>query len=291
MQAKADRLYGDVKFLTSLDPARNYRNLKSLTKAATYISDVFTATGGKPWVQRWNARGNDYSNVGVSYNEENPRRIVVGAHYDVAGDQPGADDNASGVAGVLELARLVFASKPKLDHRIDFICYCLEEPPFFGGENMGSYIHAKSLFDQGATVSCMVCLEMIGYYSDEPGSQRYPSPDLSNKYPSTADFIAVVGIEKYRSLNEQFHRIMSVGSKIDVQVVSFPENDALSGMASLSDQRNYWKFGFPALMINDTSFVRNPHYHEPSDTIDTLDFPKMTEVVSGVGRTLINIAS
>ena len=163
----------------------------------------------------------------------------------------------------------------------------MEEPPFFGTKQMGSYIHAASLHAEQASVLGMICYEMIGYFSDEPGSQTYPTEELERRYPSTANFIIVVGIESHREFTEQVHRLMAAKADIDVQVVHFPESHASAGLAGLSDQRNYWAFGYPALMINDTSFIRNPHYHEPTDTIDTLDFAKMAAVVSAACQAIV----
>lgn len=286
MGAKTDRIYKDVDFLTSISPARNFRNTASLGIAADYIEAEFKKTGARPELQTWKAKGNEYKNIIVSYNAHKIRRLVVGAHYDVYDDQPGADDNASAVAGLLETVRLVFERQPQLDYRIDFVAYSLEEPPFFNSEAMGSYVHAKSLYDSNAEVIGMICFEMIGYFSDEPGSQPFPSPELADLYPHTANFIIVVGIDKFIDFNLKIYELMSTGSAIDVQVINFPSGD---GLAGLSDQRSYWKFGYKALMINDTSFIRNPNYHQKSDTIDTLDFGKITEVINSAYRAVVNI--
>jgi Zn-dependent M28 family amino/carboxypeptidase len=290
MKAQKDRLYKDVDFLTSINPARNYQNIKSLQSVCDYLKYEFISMGASPEEQVWLAEGAEYKNIIVSYNSTKERRLIVGAHYDVAGNQPGADDNASAVAGLLETARLVFTNKPKQDYRIDFVAYCLEEPPFFGSDFMGSYVHAKSLHDNKADVIGMICYEMIGYFSDKPNSQPFPSPEMAKRYPHVANFIIVVGVEKYASFNNKVHRLMSENSRIDVEVINFPSSDANAGLAGLSDQRSYWKFGYPAFMINDTAFVRNPHYHQKSDTIDTLDFDKMTEVVNSAYRAIINLA-
>lgn len=286
MKAKTERMYRDVEFLTSITPARNFQNLKSLQKAYQYIEDEFEQAGAKPGLQTWRAGSKEYTNVIASYNTGKTKRLVVGAHYDVCGNQPGADDNASAVAGLLEIARLLFEQQPALDYRIDFVAYCLEEPPFFASEEMGSYVHAKSLHDIKADVIGMISLEMIGYFSDEPNSQPYPSPELAKLYPDTANFIIVVGIDKCAAFNNKVHRLMSDGSAIDVQIINFPAGD---GLAGLSDQRSYWKFGYNALMINDTAFIRNPNYHMKSDTIDTLDFQKMTEVINSAYRGITKI--
>lgn len=257
MKAQKDRIYKDVEFLTSLRPFRNYRNIESLERVCDYIAGEYSQQGLPVTEQTWTALGNEYKNIITSYNTGKEKRLVIGAHYDVWGDQPGADDNASAVAGLLETVRLVAENRPAMDCRIDFVAYCLEEPPFFATEKMGSYVHAASLHKERATVIGMICYEMIGYFSDEPGSQPFPSPELALLYPDTANFIIVVGIEKYEGFNQQVHQRMQEHAGIDVQKISFPDGN---GLAGLSDQLNYWKFGYPALMINDTSFIRNPNY-------------------------------
>ena len=289
MKAQKDRLYKDVEFLTSIKPARNFQNLQSLQKVCEYLKNEFSIVGAVPEEQSWLAEGALYKNIIATYNPGEKRRLIVGAHYDVAGDQPGADDNASAVAGLLETARMVFTNKPELNYRIDFVSYCLEEPPFFGTHFMGSHVHAKSLYDNKVDVIGMICYEMIGYFSEEPNSQPFPSPELAEQYPHVANFIMVVGIEKYASFNNNAHKLMLNGSGIDVQVVNFPATDPNAALAGLSDQRSYWKFNYPAFMINDTAFVRNPNYHQKSDTIDTLDFDKLTEVVNSAYRAVIGM--
>jgi Zn-dependent M28 family amino/carboxypeptidase len=289
MQASKDRLYKDVDFLTSVQPPRNYRNKDSLEKVCYYLRKEFMLMGASPTEQAWTAEGREYKNILASYNTAKAKRLIVGAHYDVAGNQPGADDNASAVAGLLETARMVFANKPLLEYRIDFVAYCLEEPPFFGTDFMGSYVHAKSLHDTKADVIGMICYEMIGYFSDKPNSQPFPTPELAKQYPHVANFIIVVGIEKYTAFNNKVHQLMKKDAGIDVQVINFPSSHAQAGLAGLSDQRSYWRFNYPALMINDTAFVRNPNYHQNSDTIDTLDFDKMTAVVNCAYKAVINM--
>jgi Zn-dependent M28 family amino/carboxypeptidase len=286
MKANTKSLYETVEFLTSLNPPRNFQNLSSLEKAYKYIEDQFSKAGANVELQKWNVQGKEYTNVIASYNTDKPKRLVVGAHYDVCGDQPGADDNASAVAGLIEIVRLIFENNPAIDYQIDFVAYCLEEPPFFASDKMGSYVHAKSLHENNIDVIGMISLEMIGYFSDVPNSQPYPSAELAKLYPPTANFIIVIGTEKYAAFNNKVHQWMSKDSAIDVQVISFPPGN---GLAGLSDQGSYWKFGYPALMINDTAFVRNPHYHMKSDTIDTLDFEKMTAVVDSAFKAVTNM--
>ena len=201
--------------------------------------------------------------------------MIVGAHYDVCGNQPGADDNASAVAGLLETARMVAEAKPSLDYRIDFVSFCLEEPPFYATREMGSYIHAESLNEFKADVIGLINFEMIGYFHN--GHQEYPDARLREIYPEKANFIVVVGKHTYHEFNQKVYELMKVDAGIDVQMIDHPMVESLAGM---SDQRSYWEFDIPALMINDTSFIRNPNYHEMSDDIDTLSFDHMREVVT-----------
>ena len=204
----------------------------------------------------------------------------------MCGDPPGADDNASGVAGLLETARLIGNNEPNIDYQIDFVAYCLEEPPFFDTKFMGSYVHAKSLYKTKVDLIGMICYEMIGYFSDEPNSQKFPQPEFASMFPGTANFIIVVGIDKYIGFNQRVHSLMSEHGQIDVQGISLPSTHSLAG---LSDHMNYWHFGYPALMINNTSFMRNPNYHMVTDTIHTLDFEKMTEVVNCTYHAIVHL--
>jgi hypothetical protein len=151
---------------------------------------------------------------------------------------------------------------------------------------MGSYVHAKSLKEEGAEVIGMICYEMIGYFSDKPGSQGFPDQDLAKIYPDTGNFIIVVGIEDYADFNQRVFELMSQDTEIDVQKINFPVKEGLAGM---SDQRNYWRFDYPALMINDTSFLRNPHYHKISDDIDTMNFDKMTAVINSSYKAIVGM--
>ncbi|MEJ6492782.1 MAG: M28 family peptidase [Flavobacteriales bacterium] len=286
-KAKATKLIQHVKFLTELRPFRNYQNIDSLRKVESYIEDSMRESGMSPVKQSWIAEGNEYNNMMCSYLPEKQKRTIIGAHYDVYGNQPGADDNASAIAGLLETIRIVSETKPELDFGIDFVAYCLEEPPFFGTELMGSYIHAKSVSGNKENILGMICYEMIGYFSDVPGSQNFPHPALEAMFPNTGNFIMAVGIEKYGKFNDKVFEGMKDGAEIDVQKINMPEG---LGLADMSDQRNYWKFDIPAMMVNDTSFMRNPHYHKMSDNMDTLDFNKMAEVVNCVTNSISNLA-
>ncbi|MCC9135039.1 M28 family peptidase [Pontibacter silvestris] len=287
MSNSKERLYQHVQKLTSIKPFRNYQNMDSLNEAATYIKEEFSKLNCLVIEQPFEVSGKTYKNIIATFNgAESNERIVVGAHYDVCGDQPGADDNASGIAGLLETARLLDEQNPELHYQIDFVAFCPEEPPFFATENMGSAVHARYLHEQSVKVKAMVCFEMIGYFSDEPNSQRFPHDELKQYYPHTGNFIAVVGNQEQKAFTEQVRDLMRQHTTIDVQSVNLP---AGFGLVGLSDHRNYWKYGINAIMINDSSFLRNPHYHRNSDTIDTLDFDQMEAVVKGAYAAIIRL--
>lgn len=194
--------------------------------------------------------------------------MIVGAHYDVCGEQPGADDNASAVAGLLEIARFAKRHEAELPYRVDFVAYALEEPPFFGTTKMGSYVHAKYLYENDIKVRGMICLEMIGFFTDRKKSQRYPLPFMGLFYPGTGNFIGVVSNYGSSSFAKQVSRHLKA-TAVNVETLKTPS--ILTGV-DFSDHRNYWKFGYSAVMITDTAFYRNPNYHEPSDTMETLDY-------------------
>lgn len=285
-KAQAQRMYEDVSLLTRIRPFRNYQNLESLDQVLNYLKEELSLIDLSFSEQKWIADGKEYKNLIYSFKPEKKKRLIMGAHYDVCEDQPGADDNASAVSGLLETIRLTHENELSLGFGIDFVFYCLEEPPFYGTELMGSYIHAKSVAENKENIIGMICYEMIGYFSEKRGSQSFPHPALKLMYPSKGNFIMTVGIPKYDSFNKMVYHGMKKGSEIGVYNFSFELGKELAGM---SDQRNYWKFDIPALMINDTSFMRNPHYHKMSDDIETLNFDKMSEVINSMIRCLQKI--
>jgi len=286
LSEEVQRLHGDVNFLTSVKPARNYNNIDILNKVAAYIMGEFEKLDCEVRYQIFHVDGVGYRNVIANFGPEGGPVIVVGAHYDVAGDQPGADDNASAVAGLLEIARKINDYKGNLNNRIELVGYCLEEPPYFGTENMGSAVHAKSIAEGNINIKGMLCLEMIGYFSELPNSQNFPDDRLRKLYPDKGNFIIVVGKKGQEVFIQMVQNLMQKGGNIDVQSIALPSSDIL---AELSDHRNYWKYNFNAVMINDTSFLRNPNYHQKTDTIETLNFEKMAEVIKGVFNVIINL--
>lgn len=267
-----------VRYLTAMTPARNYEHLVSMDRSAAYIAQKLSEYGLKPTEQEFFVNGKRYVNIIASAGPQEGSRIIVGAHYDVCGDQPGADDNASAIAGLLEIARFAKKLEFELKYRIDIVAYALEEPPFFGTANMGSYVHAEYLHQSNVKVKGMICLEMIGFFTEKKDSQTYPLGILRLFYPSTGNFIGVVGNWGSSGLVNQIAKHMR-NTSIGVETLKAPS--FVTGV-DFSDHRNYWKFGYDAVMVTDTAFYRNNNYHKKSDTMDTLSFPKMQEVVKGV---------
>jgi len=276
-QADARRLERDVRFLTTTALPRSAANPESLRRTVAWIGQSFRESGARVTMQQFRARGEVWQNVVAEFGPDDRTQpvLVVGAHYDAFGERrslPGADDNASGTAALLELARLLGQRHPKTP--LILVAYTNEEPPFFGSDEMGSAIHAASLAREHRRVKGMICLEMIGYYS---GRQIWPTPLFSLLYPSRGDFIAVAGGLNDRALTRLVKRgILGAGR---IRVVSFTGPHETS---DASDQRNYWAHGWPAVMVTDTAFLRNPNYHTIRDDAETLDYSRMAFVVDGV---------
>jgi Zn-dependent M28 family amino/carboxypeptidase len=264
---------------------RSYQNLDNLNSVANYISESLSASGGRVTQQLFEVHGNEYKNIVAAFGPTGGEVIVVGAHYDAEGENPGADDNASGVAGLLEIARLL--SKVALKTKVVLVAFSLEEPPFFGSDNMGSAVYAKSLTESATAVKLMIALEMIGYYSEEKGSQDYPMPLLRLYYPSTGNFIAVVD----QLMSTQAQRMKaSMAQVIDLPVYSMNAPSFIPGV-DFSDHSNFWRYGYPAVMITDTAFYRNKAYHTGLDRVERLDYEKMAQVVYGVFDYVVRLSN
>ncbi|MBI5740197.1 MAG: M28 family peptidase [Nitrospirae bacterium] len=266
------RLAGDIG-------PRGYTQLDSLNKAADYIKSELSGYGYTAYEQPYEIEGKTYKNIFAELKGgRRPEKVlVVGAHYDTVTTTPGADDNASGIAGMLELARLLKASSPALT--IQFVAFTLEEPPFFRSRSMGSHVYAKNLKQAGRDVEGMICLEMIGYFTDRPGSQLYPLPFLRWLYPKEGNFITLVGNLHSREFLDRIKSAFKKGT--DLPVESFAGPAVVIGV-DFSDHRSFWKFGYEAVMVTDTAFFRNPQYHGIGDTPEILDYERMAKVVSGL---------
>ncbi len=278
-----EHLYRHVEYLSVTIGDRHLWKEGSLSRAADYIESVFTSFGYAVWRLTYSCYGQSVSNLIVEKKGTDKEAVIIGAHYDTVPGSPGADDNASAVAGLLELARLIQETSNK--KTLVFSAFVNEESPCFGSPNMGSMVYAKHLREQRIPVEVMVSLEMIGYFSDEK-IQAYPLPGMGWVYPKTGNYIGVVGnfrSSKYVSL---FKKGIRKHSTIDARSMTAPE---FFGGINLSDNYSFWHHGYRAMMITDTSFFRNRHYHQLTDTIDTLDFDRMAEVVKGLYYTLFKL--
>ncbi len=279
------RLERHVGMLSTTYVPRNATHPENLDRVAAYIGQEFAQANARVVEQPYAINGYTYRNVIGSYGPDTAEHIVVGAHYDAAGPFPGADDNASGIAGLIELAYLL--GTVPLPIRVDLIAYTLEEPPYFRTPLMGSAVHAQSLQEQGVSVRVMVSLEMIGYFSDAPSSQAFPASILKRVYPSQGNFIALVGKVGQGAVVRAAKRAMRGASLLPVYSINAPR---LVPGVDFSDHRNYWAAGYPALMMTDTAFYRNPHYHTAHDTPATVDYTRMAMVVQGVYAVVLAFA-
>lgn len=278
-----EKLYAHVEYLSVGIGERHMWKEKSLSKTADYIESALQGSGYPVERQTYSCYGKSVSNLIAEKEGTEKGVVVIGAHYDTVPGSPGADDNASAVAGLLELARLHGASMNK--KHLNFVAFVNEEPPCFGSNKMGSRVYAKHLRDSKVPVDVMIALEMIGCFRKEP-IQQYPLPLMRLFYPKTGDFIGVVGnfrSSKYVSL---LKKGIKANSAIDARSLTGPE---FFGGIGLSDNASFWRHGYRAVMVTDTAFFRNSNYHQETDTIDTLNFEAMTEVVMGLYATILTL--
>ena len=260
------------------DASTLHRHVDALAahRSPEYLANAFRAEGAQVTEQSFVARRKTYRNVIATFGHGDPL-IVVGAHYDAFDDLPGADDNASGAAGLLELGRLL-ALRHDLSSEVMVVAYANEEPPFFASEDMGSAVHAASL--SGRPLK-MICLEMIGYYTPE---QPWTSWTMRALFPNDGELVAVAGGWHDVALTRQVKRAIA-GAGMEVASATLPHS-----MIDASDQRNYWSRGWPAVMVGDTAFLRNPNYHTRNDTPNTLDYVRMARVVDGVFSAVVHLS-
>lgn len=256
---------------------RGCLNTRNLDRCSDYIRTELEKTGARVRVQEYSEHGRTYRNVIARFGRGDEGLLVVGAHYDACGPMPGADDNASGVAGLIELARL-FGRAP-VDRNIELVAYSTEEPPYFRTPSMGSAVHAKELRERGINVRGVVVLEMIGCFSDAWMSQDFPFPLLRLFYPSRGNYIAVVGRLDQWPFMRELKKNMQGATDLAVYSINTPAS--LQGV-DFSDHLNYWETGCNAVMVTDTSFYRNHDYHDKGDIWERLDYNRMADVVVAV---------
>jgi Zn-dependent M28 family amino/carboxypeptidase len=280
-----------VDMLAGVIGERNIYRYGALEAAARYIEDTFRAAGYRPAAQEFAAYSKPVRNIEVEIvGARRPERIwVLGGHYDSIEGSPGADDNATAVAGVLEVARLL--AGVRLRDTVRFVAFANEEPPFYKGPQMGSVVYAKRCRERGERVEGMVNLEMLGYFSDEVGSQRYPYPLDRGVWrwllPRRGNFIAFCGNMESFWFTRRCHRLFRRTVRFPSKWVAAP---ARLGELGMSDHWSFWEEGYRAVMVTDTAFFRNGHYHTRRDTPEKLDYARMARVVTGVAGVMRRLA-
>ena len=285
----AERMRQHVRAVASEE--HNTGTPGQLERAAVYIETELKRSGYQPSRQEYTAGGQRVRNIEVAVSKvaagKRPDHIfIVGAHYDSAPGAPGANDNGSGTAAVLELARLLKTMQPRAGTEVRFVFFVNEEPPFFQRADMGSMRHAAEMKRQGQQVEAALVLETMGYYTDAPNSQQLP-PGLEGRYPSTGNFIAFVGTLESSALVRDALAAFRAESDFPAHGLAAPAHTL---GVTLSDHSSYNRHGYPALMITDTAFMRYPYYHTAQDTPDKLDYESMARVVTGLSKTIVALA-
>ncbi|MFL6514742.1 MAG: M28 family peptidase [Chthoniobacterales bacterium] len=277
-------LKADVQTLAGDIGERNLPRYPSLIAAAEYIEKSFTKAGLTPRRDTFELRGRACHNIEAEIAGSSPDIVVVAAHYDSIYGAPGANDNGSGAAAVLALARRFASHHPRTTLR--FVEFVNEEPPYFQTAEMGSLVYAGRCKARGDQIVAMISLETIGYFSDVPRSQVYPSLGLGAFYPKTANFIAFVSNLGSRHLLKRCLTTFRGTQKLPSEGGVVPS--FIPGIG-WSDHWAFWQHGYPAIMVTDTAPFRYPHYHQPSDTPDKLDYDRFALVVSGMQNVIADL--
>ncbi len=280
-----DRLYQHVHVLSEEIGERHHEMPESLARTVAYITQELKDAGLDPEIQSFGDR--PYYNViaEIAGGDKKSEIIILGAHYDTVWLSPGADDNASGVAALLEIARNFSDSHPA--RTIRFVAFANEEYPFSESDSMGSRVYVRSVSDKNENIIGMFSLEMLGYYSNQSGSQKYPLP-LKWFYPDTASFIAFVANISSRPLLVRAIRHFRRNSDFPTEGLAAPE--LFIPDIRRSDHASFWDMGYSAVMITDTASFRNMNYHTVGDVARTLDYERMAAVVNGLTLMLKDLA-
>jgi len=280
------RLKDHLKLLTVGIGERSPRFPENLAKTADYIRGFYRGIGIEARLEPYDYQGVEVANVVAEINlGPNPeRRILIGAHYDSVAGTVGADDNASAVAVQLETAREVMALKSGKtpDLSVVFVSFALEEPPAYGTRFMGSRVYAEQARGRQERIDGMICLEMVGYTCSESGCQSYPFPLMFFGYPKQGNFIGIVGNFDSSGFSRSILNGFQKNQDLPVIKLSVPFNGWIMPAVRLSDHASFWGEGFKAVMITDSAFYRNPHYHLSTDTMETLDYRFMAGVVKSL---------
>ncbi len=285
--ALRDRLAGHLEVLAVQIGERNMDTPGSLARAERYLTGEWEAMGLPVSREEFQVKGMTVSNLITRvHGTERPEEVVlVGGHYDSVPACPGANDNGSGAASVLELARQIQANPPK--RTVRFVAFVNEENPYFATEGMGSWVHAAGSRERGDAIVAMISVETIGYYTDADGSQKYPFP-LAAVYPGTGNFIAFVSNLGNRDLVRRCVESFRGHTFFPSEGGALP--GGLPGVG-WSDHWAYWQEGYPSVMITDTAPFRYPQYHTPDDTPDRMDLDRTARVVEGIGRVVLDLAN
>ncbi|QBQ56581.1 M20/M25/M40 family metallo-hydrolase [Nitrosococcus wardiae] len=285
-KALRDRLQEHVRVLSHQIGERHYWEPNHKLNAAVYIEQTFRNTGYEPVRHAVQTHERLFDNIEVTLRGDRlqDESLVIGAHYDTVRGSPGADDNASGIAVLLELARLLHDAKP--DRTLRLVAFANEEAPFFGTQAMGSLNYARQTRADGENIVGMISLEMLGYYTRERDSQHYP-PLLGYLYPDTGNFVAFVGNMASRQLVRDVIEAFREHATVPSEGLAAPE---LLEAIRRSDHWAFWERGYPAIMLTDTANFRNPYYHGPSDTYPTLDYESMARLTAALAQAVADMA-
>ena len=262
---------------------RPVTNEQSIKKTESYITNYFKSIGLQVQLQQYKYSNYNIANI-IAGSQENllsSKYYVIGAHYDSVPETYGADDNASGIAVLLELAR--YTTQEKISLPIRFVAFTAEEPPTFGTRHQGSKVFVQSVLEKKDEILGAIILEMVGYTSNE---QSYPLVLKWMGYPSKGNFIGIVGNRKSKKFGQSIFQSFKKNEQLPVETLFVPLNGWILPDTRLSDHSSFWDAGLPAVMITDTAFFRNPNYHTPQDTFDTLDYFFMAELVKSLLITL-----
>ena len=274
----ADNMQVHVRKLAEEIGERHYEEPEAYQQAAEYINTAFEENGLVPYLEAFGDKLQYKNIIAERYGTTLPDEvIVVGAHYDTVWMTPGADDNASGVAVMLELARQI--KQKQLKRSVRFIAFANEEYPHFLRDSMGSLFHAKRIYDHQENIKLMISLEMLGYYSDEPNSQSYPSP-FSWFYPTTANFVAFVSDYNSRRFLRESIAFFRKANQFPSEGLTVPT--VLVSDVKRSDQAAFWRYGYPGFMVTDTAGFRNVAYHNVSDVPNSLNYEHMARITTGL---------
>jgi hypothetical protein len=286
LQQTKGRLHDHLVMLTCSIGERSVRHPHNLRRAADFIYSFFESIQVPVRLEPYPYRELSVSNVvaELSFGGTPSRHYLIGAHYDSVTGTVGADDNASAVAVLLETARALQAAAGgrSLDLKVTFVAFALEEPPVYGTRFMGSRVYAAKAKREKLSLDGMICLEMVGYTCREPGCQHYPFPLTFFGYPKEGNFIGIVGNFSSRSFSRKLVKSFNQNPGLPVVSLSVPLDGWILPAVRLSDHASFWDKSFPAVMVTDSAFFRNPHYHLPSDTMDKLDLDFMAELVKSL---------